>query len=293
MLIRDAYLDEDTSLILSSTEEVLRKSWSTKELRKYGNGEKEPLKLLLKELSNLGLFQYASQLKGRALVEMNILVGSRLLPGVISSSVAALPALDEKEINEILSEPLVTVSDSPLVPAASEADYIVIGDLLGRKDRADISVMDSIDDSMPICKVELNGARRIGVNRAKLAVAIASQMIGHGEEALRMAVDYSRGRIAFGKPIGSFQAIKHKLVDDAVSVEMVKSATIKASMEPKLAEVALSLAVQRIPKVIMDSIQVHGGIGFTEDLDLHLHLKRSLTLSKVLRPNVREDLFNF
>jgi len=292
-LIRDAYLDEDTSLILSSTEEVLRKSWSTKELRKYGNGEKEPLKLLLKELSNLGLFQYASQLKGRALVEMNILVGSRLLPGVISSSVAALPALDEKEINEILSEPLVTVSDSPLVPAASEADYIVIGDLLGRKDRADISVMDSIDDSMPICKVELNGARRIGVNRAKLAVAIASQMIGHGEEALRMAVDYSRGRIAFGKPIGSFQAIKHKLVDDAVSVEMVKSATIKASMEPKLAEVALSLAVQRIPKVIMDSIQVHGGIGFTEDLDLHLHLKRSLTLSKVLRPNVREDLFNF
>jgi Acyl-CoA dehydrogenases len=293
MLIRDAYLDEDTSLILSSTEEVLRKSWSTKELRKYGNGEKEPLKLLLKELSNLGLFQYASQLKGRALVEMNILVGSRLLPGVISSSVAALPALDEKEINEILSEPLVTVSDSPLVPAASEADYIVIGDLLGRKDRADISVMDSIDDSMPICKVELNGARRIGVNRAKLAIAIASQMIGHGEEALRMAVDYSRGRIAFGKPIGSFQAIKHKLVDDAVSVEMVKSATIKASMEPKLAEVALSLAVQRIPKVIMDSIQVHGGIGFTEDLDLHLHLKRSLTLSKVLRPNVREDLFNF
>jgi len=293
MLIRDAYLDEDTSLILSSTEEVLRKSWSTKELRKYGNGEKEPLKLLLKELSNLGLFQYASQLKGRALVEMNILVGSRLLPGVISSSVAALPALDEKEINEILSEPLVTVSDSPLVPAASEADYIVIGDLLGRKDRADISVMDSIDDSMPICKVELNGARRIGVNRAKLAVAIASQMIGHGEEALRMAVDYSRGRIAFGKAIGSFQAIKHKLVDDAVSVEMVKSATIKASMEPKLAEVALSLAVQRIPKVIMDSIQVHGGIGFTEDLDLHLHLKRSLTLSKVLRPNVREDLFNF
>ncbi|WP_230951103.1 acyl-CoA dehydrogenase family protein [Sulfolobus acidocaldarius] len=144
---------------------------------------------------------------------------------------------------------------------------------------------------MKINEVKHNAGENVQVNNAEISILFASQMLGHGQEVLNMAVKYSKERIAFGKPIGSYQAIKHRVVNDAVDVELVRSIILEASDNIKYVWLAKELANKKIPKVILSGIQVHGGIGFTDDMDIHLHLKRSLTLSKIY--NGKVDISEF
>jgi alkylation response protein AidB-like acyl-CoA dehydrogenase len=115
------------------------------------------------------------------------------------------------------------------------------------------------------------------------ATGISAELLGGAEVAMQMAVDYAKERVQFDKPIGSFQAIKHKCADMLVDVEGMRSAvfyaawavgaaTDDASLSASTAKIWSSDAARR---VMASALQVHGGIGFTWEHDLHLYLKRS------------------
>ncbi len=115
------------------------------------------------------------------------------------------------------------------------------------------------------------------------AVALAAEQVGGAQFVLEMAVQYAKDRVQFGRPIGSFQAIKHKCADMLLEVESAKSAAYyalwcAAEMNDELPEVA-SLAKAYCSEAYFhataENIQIHGGIGFTWEHPAHLYFKRA------------------
>jgi alkylation response protein AidB-like acyl-CoA dehydrogenase len=117
------------------------------------------------------------------------------------------------------------------------------------------------------------------------AVALAAEQAGGARRCLDLSVAYAKARMQFGRPIGSFQAIKHKCADMLLEVESARSAARyagwAASHEPERLGAAASMAKAFCSdayfRVAGATIQVHGGIGFTWEHDAHLHLKRAKT----------------
>lgn len=114
--------------------------------------------------------------------------------------------------------------------------------------------------------------------------ALTTEMVGTAQKALDMAVEYAKTRVQFGKPIGSFQAVKHKCVDMMVAVENARSLTYYAAwtVDERVAEaqtavpMAKAYASDMAKNVTSEAIQVHGGIGFTWEHDMHLYHRRAL-----------------
>jgi len=121
---------------------------------------------------------------------------------------------------------------------------------------------------------------RLG-DRAK--VALCAEMCGGAQQVLDMSVEYAKVREQFGKPIGSFQAIQHKCADMMVQVESSKSATYYAAWAvandvddaPLAAAMAKAYCSDAYRVVAGEGIQIHGGIGFTWEHDMHIYFKRA------------------
>lgn len=119
------------------------------------------------------------------------------------------------------------------------------------------------------------------LDRAK--VALAAEMMGGAQRVLEMAVEYSKVREQFGRPIGSFQAIQHKCANMMVEVEGAKSVVYYAAWAvsnevadaPLAAAVAKAAASDAYRHAGAEGIQIHGGIGFTWEHDMHLYFKRA------------------
>jgi len=115
------------------------------------------------------------------------------------------------------------------------------------------------------------------------AVALAAEQLGGAQRALDMAVEYAKVRQQFGRPIGSFQAIKHRCADLLLEVESLRSAVGYAAAAvaagstevPVLASLLKAYASEVYSHVAGENIQIHGGIGFTWEHDAHLYLKRA------------------
>jgi alkylation response protein AidB-like acyl-CoA dehydrogenase len=115
------------------------------------------------------------------------------------------------------------------------------------------------------------------------AVALASEQVGGAQFVLDMAVEYAKTRVQFGRPIGSFQAIKHKCADMLVEVESAKSAAYYAGWAaaedneelPVVASLAKSYCSEAYFHTTAENIQIHGGIGFTWEHPAHLYFKRA------------------
>jgi alkylation response protein AidB-like acyl-CoA dehydrogenase len=115
------------------------------------------------------------------------------------------------------------------------------------------------------------------------AVALAAEQLGGAQRALDMAVAYAKVRQQFGRPIGSFQAIKHRCADLLLEVESLRSAVGYAAAAvaagsaelPVLAPLLKAYASDVYSHVAGENIQIHGGIGFTWEHDAHLYLKRA------------------
>ena len=118
------------------------------------------------------------------------------------------------------------------------------------------------------------------------AVGAAAEMLGASRRCLEMAVGYAKVREQFGQPIGSFQAIRHKCAEMLVEVENSHAATYyaawaldaRAEDHVVAASVAKAYVSDAARKVCGEAIQVHGGIGFTWEYDLHLYFKRAKAL---------------
>lgn len=124
----------------------------------------------------------------------------------------------------------------------------------------------------------------------RAAILFAFEQLGGAQLALESAVEYAKERYAFGRPIGSFQAVKHMLADMYVSAELARSncyygAWALSTDAPELSEaaatarVAATKAYQHCSK---NNIQTHGGMGFTWEFDCHLHYRRSNLLALII-----------
>jgi alkylation response protein AidB-like acyl-CoA dehydrogenase len=142
------------------------------------------------------------------------------------------------------------------------------------------------------CKAEPLGASGEGwslltevLDRA--AVLTAFEQVGGADRALEMGRDYALDRIAFGRPIGSFQAVKHMLADMYVSATLARSncyygAWALSTNAPELSEAAASArisATQAFQHCAKNNIQVHGGMGFTWEFDCHMYYRRANALA--------------
>jgi alkylation response protein AidB-like acyl-CoA dehydrogenase len=121
----------------------------------------------------------------------------------------------------------------------------------------------------------------------RAAILIAFEQVGGADACLDMARSYAMERYAFGRPIGSFQAIKHKLADVYVAIELARSnayygawaLTADAAELPLAAATARVSATEAFHLASKENIQTHGGVGFTWDVDCHLYYRRSKHLA--------------
>jgi alkylation response protein AidB-like acyl-CoA dehydrogenase len=142
------------------------------------------------------------------------------------------------------------------------------------------------------------------------AAYVAAEMLGGAQRVLDMAVAYAKDRVQFGRPIGSFQAIKHRCADMLVDVEGMRSSAYWAAWAIGADEDDASIAASTAKcwasdaskRVMASALQVHGGIGFTWEHDLHFFLKRAQLdqllfgdavfhrgrLTQLLRPRVEQ-----
>ncbi len=131
--------------------------------------------------------------------------------------------------------------------------------------------------------VRIGGADAAALLLDRAATLASAEMLGGADRVLSMSVDYAKDRVQFGKPIGSFQAVKHMLADALVDVEGMRSTVYYAawcaaagdrdrSLSASMAKAWCSDASRR---VMGAGLQVHGGIGFTWEHDMHLYVKRA------------------
>jgi alkylation response protein AidB-like acyl-CoA dehydrogenase len=160
--------------------------------------------------------------------------------------------------------------------------------------------LDALDPTRTLGLVEFSGARAVPVGPAgedlvrralDLAVTgLAAEQVGGAAVCLDASVSYGNTRVQFGRPIGSFQAIKHKCADMLLEVEAARSAVLHADWAaaqdpaelPLSAAVAGSYCAAVYTHAAKENIQIHGGIGFTWEHDAHLHLKRAKTGERLL-----------
>ncbi|HEX2046857.1 MAG TPA: acyl-CoA dehydrogenase [Acidimicrobiales bacterium] len=115
------------------------------------------------------------------------------------------------------------------------------------------------------------------------AVALAAEQVGGAERCLEAAVEHAGRRVQFGRPVGSFQAVKHLCAEMLLELESARSAAFVAAAAaagndpelPTAASVAKACCSEAYVRVATDSLHVHGGLGFTWDHDAHLYFKRA------------------
>ncbi len=230
-----------------------------------------------------------------------------LLPDIAAGTTIATLVLDN------LNEPDrvgagVTAEDStldgvaPLVLDAHVANILVViageGDALGLyhlpadADGVDIQAVEALDPTRKLCSVAFSqvGADRIGSVSGEamnaiwndICVALAHEMIGGAQHLLDSTIEYTKIRYQFGRPIGSFQGLKHRCADLLMEVEFAKAATHHAARclaagegEPYIANMVKAMAADIYMKAAKEAIQMRGGIGFTWEEDTHLWYKRA------------------
>ncbi|WP_433337008.1 acyl-CoA dehydrogenase family protein [Spirillospora sp. CA-294931] len=154
----------------------------------------------------------------------------------------------------------------------------------------------TLDQTRRLAHLEFDGApaRRIGdadaVRRALEVgmVCLAAEQLGGAQRVLEMAVEYAKVRHQFGRPIGGFQAIKHKCADMFVQVESARSVVLRAASDLSAAPWAAPLAQAFCSDAYFfcaaENIQIHGGIGFTWEHDAHLYFKRAKSSQELFGP---------
>ncbi len=135
-----------------------------------------------------------------------------------------------------------------------------------------------------------SGAAALRRTADHAAVALSCEMVGGARVLLENAVEYAGLRMQFGRPVGSFQAIKHKCADLLLDVELANAAACCAAAAiaeadpevPALAALAKACASEAYLRAATEAIQIHGGIGFTWDQDTHLWFKRAQSSAVML-----------
>ena len=196
-----------------------------------------------------------------------------LLPGLLDGSVTAALALSGTG----------QVADAPgaglLLVAADGA--------LGVVEQPRVDALEPLDPTRPLGHVHVDDVRVVGDAGALAAaqdllhVALAAEAVGGAQRCLELTVAHLKDREQFGRPLGSFQALRHPVADLTVLVEGARSsawyAARSAADRSVAAPLAAATAMDAYCAVAGETIQLHGGIGFTWEHDAHLYFKRAWT----------------
>ena len=213
-----------------------------------------------------------------------------------------LPGIASGELRGTVG--LLKDGEARLVPDGDSAAVIVLcgheGRTLVERSDAQVEPVRSMDPTRAYARVSTNGAGEAlegdplpGLSSA--ALALAAELTGVAQRAMEMAVEYARERKQFGRAIGAYQAVSHRCAQMLLEVEGARSATYygawTADAEPESLALAASMAKAYASdagwRVCTSSLQVHGGIGFTWEHDLHFFLKRA-TVDGMLYGSARE-----
>jgi alkylation response protein AidB-like acyl-CoA dehydrogenase len=182
---------------------------------------------------------------------------------------------------------------APLVPDADSASIVVLLDgssaTVVEAASASVENVDTIDSTRRFSRVEPNGggesldAADPSEALAPIATALSAELVGVAQRCMEMAVEYAKERQQFGRPIGAYQGVSHRCAQMMLEVESARSVTLYAGWaadhEPESQDLASSMAKAYASdagwRVSASSLQVHGGIGFTWEHDLHFFLKRA------------------
>jgi len=184
------------------------------------------------------------------------------------------------------------------VPFAAQADALVVttsaGIVLVQKPFA-VTPLQTFDLAQRFGEVALDdlgtligGADLLGRNDRLAAVAAGAMLLGIMSRCLELTLEYTQTRQAFKRPIGGFQALQHRMADMLLKTESTRSAVYRAAWcyDTNDADTALACATAKAYAgeaarlVCGEAIQMHGGIGFTWELDLHFYFKRAKTLEQ-------------
>jgi len=285
-------LDEQQRDFAASIDAALGAADLPGAVRAWSAGDLVPGRKVWEQLANLGVTALAvpERFDGIEAHPVDLVValerlGRWCVPGPVAESIAVAPVLlaeDERSAELASSELIATVALPPHMPRAVDTDAAGLV-LLATDDGVTEAVPDdrheSVDPSRRLYDVTATGeAWQADVKRAYEfgALATAAQLVGAAEALRDAAVDYAKQRSQFGRVIGSYQAIKHKLADVHIAIELARPLVYGAALTltPRDVSAAKAAASEAGLLAARAALQTHGAIGFTQEHDLSLWLLR-------------------
>lgn len=217
-------------------------------------------------------------------------LGRNLVPSpLLGSTLAELALLSALKPD---AETLQGLAEGTSIGAlVLDADYVVNGDTadvvvavedgqLVRWTRFAAEPVTTMDPTRRLGRVRPEQTEAIGTDPGladQAAILLAAEQIGAAERCLELTVEYTKSRVQFGRPIGSFQALKHRMADLYVAISAAKAVVNDACNDPTPtnAATARSAASEALCAVAAEGIQLHGGIAITWEHDMHLYFKRA------------------
>lgn len=285
-------LDEQQRDFAASIDAALGAADLPGTVRAWSAGDVAPGRKVWEQLTNLGVTALAVPQKFDGLeahpVDLVVALerlGRWCVPGPVAESIAVAPVLlaDDDRCAELASGELIaTVALPPAMPRAVDAEaagLVLLATDEGVSQGTSGARHRSVDPSRRLYDVTATGdSWPADVERACEfgALATAAQLVGAAEALLNYAVDYAKQRTQFGRVIGSYQAIKHKLADVHIAIELARPLVYGAalSLEPRDVSAAKAAASEASLLAARASLQTHGAIGFTHEHDLSLWLLR-------------------
>lgn len=271
--------------------------------RAWAAGSHEPGLAVWSTLAELGVTALAVSEKydgiGAHPVDLVVALeglGKWAVPGPVVESLAVAPVLlaeDERSAQLASGELIATVAAPPNTPRALDADIaglVLIADDIGFREAQAGAQHESIDATRRVFDVTpTGGGVSLDTSRAVDfgVLAVSAQLIGAGQALLDRAVEYAKQRSQFGRPIGSYQAVKHKLADVHIALELARPLVYGAALsladesptaarDVSAAKVAAGKAAYQAAR---SSLQTHGAIGFTAEYDLSLWILKVRALT--------------
>lgn len=288
-------LDEQQRDFAASIDAALGAADLPGAVRAWSAGDTAPGRKVWEQLANLGVTALAVPEKFDGIeahpVDLVVAIerlGRWCVPGPVAESIAVAPVLlasddhAERCAGLASGELIATVALPPQTPRALDADFAGLVLLAGEDGVTEATPGDvhgSVDPSRKLSDVTATGRSwQVDVSRAYEfgALATAAQLIGAAEALRDGAVDYAKQRTQFGRVIGSYQAIKHKLADVHIAIELARPLIYGAAltMDPRDVSAAKAAASEAGLLAARSALQTHGAIGFTQEHDLSLLLLR-------------------
>ncbi|OMC27678.1 acyl-CoA dehydrogenase family protein [Mycobacterium colombiense] len=288
-------LDEQQRDFAASIDAALGTADLPGAVRAWSAGDTAPGRKVWEQLANLGVTALAVPEKFDGIeahpVDLVVAIerlGRWCVPGPVAESIAVAPVLlaaddhAERCAGLASGELIATVALPPQTPRAVDADVaglVLLAAEDGVTEATPGEVHESVDPSRKLSDVTATGAAwQADVKRAYEfgALATAAQLIGAAEALRDGAVDYAKQRTQFGRVIGSYQAIKHKLADVHIAIELARPLVYGAAltMDPRDVSAAKAAASEAGLLAARSALQTHGAIGFTQEHDLSLLLLR-------------------